>query len=225
MRVYESAVARYPAGDRGRCTTCGFLAKHRSGGPWHEVGHEDRESGRNFYKAPGGSINTAPACLRHAANLEEEHQRNWATRKVAGDNSPDAEFAAVRAVIGADRHCSEWYPYTAGFSPKEHWEEWRMVQLEEERRANDLALAQLRAESESRSRDIASTLLEVTRETGNFTTVWTHWAVGLAAAGVALALLGVLLLIAAYVFPDLGRHVGQGLGWFAVASPSPSATP
>lgn len=222
MRTYEAALARYSGDERGRCWSCGSLATHRSGGVWHEVPTEDRQSGRNFDNAHGNDVHTLPACFRNAADLAQEFKQALGVKAGADYTEQELAPAAVRDILTQDRRCAEWYPYTPGFSAKEHLEQLQMMQLEEDRRGHDLALARLRTDSDERALKIAESLHSVTVETGKFTTMWTRWAFGVAVAGVVLALLAVALVAATYFFPDLGRHIGDVI---LGSHPAPTPTP
>src|SRR5712691_1549915 len=202
MRLYELAAARYPD-SRNRCVSCGFLGQHK--GEWFEVSLEERATGQ-LRQATTGWFRE-PACIRGAANLAQEQGDTYnallagrpATDKEGNLTIPDGD--ALRGVIYLDRECSEWYPYTPGFSPKEHVEELQMMQLEDDRRKHEIALAQVQSMSEERAASIAESLHQVTVETARFTTRWTYIAVGLAAAAL-------LVVLSNYLFPDAGPAIG-----------------
>jgi ElaB/YqjD/DUF883 family membrane-anchored ribosome-binding protein len=137
-----------------------------------------------------------------------------------GEGEGPIPEASVLAIINRDRGCPEWYPYTPGFSPKEHLEELRMRQLEEDRRKHDLELARLQREAEERSQAVAEALRAATEATGRFTTKWGYIAVG-------IAILALLLVAAGYLFPDLGRQIGHAVapGLGVTATPTTSSRP
>ncbi len=58
-------------------------------------------------------------------------------------------------VICLDRHCKFWYPYTAGFSPREHYDKQEMQRTESDRRAFELKLFELGQEAQQTSIQIA----------------------------------------------------------------------
>jgi hypothetical protein len=201
--------------DKGRCVSCGFIGRHAF--EWFEVSQGERDTG-NLYTATRGGISTKLGCIRNAANLAQERGEKLAIR-LAGKSIVDAEgivdvaaeYEALRDVLNTDRQCSEWYPYTQGFSPKEHVEQLQMMQLEEDRRQHDLALAQLQGKADERAVTIAEslhnvtvTLKDVTIATGKFTTKWTYIAFVVA----VLAVIGVYLT---YLFPALGPSLGHWL--------------
>jgi hypothetical protein len=216
MRLYELAAARYPA-TQNRCVSCGFFGKHK--GDWFEASLEERTTG-HLHTATTGWF-TEPACIRGAANLAQE-QADSSNAQLAGRPPVDDEGNptlssrdALLDVLNLDRRCPEWYPFTPGFSPKEHVEQLLMMQLEEDRRKHEVSLAQLQSKSDERAVSIAQSLHQVTVETGKFTTKWTYIAVGL--AGAAL-----LVVLATYVLPDFGRNIGDViLGLHPAPTPTP----
>jgi hypothetical protein len=201
--------------ERGRCVSCGFVGRHAF--EWYEVSQDERDTGRLYTATPDGRRSrTTLGCIKNAANLVQERGEKL-TIRLAGRPIADAEgivdvaaeYGALRDVLTTDRQCSKWYPYTQGFSPKEHVEELRMMQLEEDRRKHDLSLAQLQSQSDERAVSIAESLhqvtvslKDVTVETGRFTTKWTYIAFAVA----ALAVIGVYLT---YLFPALGPAIGH----------------
>jgi hypothetical protein len=217
MRSFETAAARWPE-TRNRCVSCGFLGKHRFS--WFEVTLEERALG-SLAKA-NAEPRVVPGCIRGVADLARERDGNLAALRENGEPVADAEGnvnvraerQALLEVLNLDRRCSDWYPYTPGFSPKEHLEELRMAQLEQERRDHELALAQLRRDSDERGDKIAESLRQVTVETAKFTTKWTYFAFG-------VAVLGVALVAAAYFFPDFGRQVGDVIRRSLAPTPIP----
>jgi hypothetical protein len=148
VRLYESAALRWD-NSKGQCNSCGFFGKHRWS--WYEVTLEERD--RGFFVTANAEPNVEPGCFRGAADLEKERHDNLQKR---ADGEPLAddegnvnfapELAALRDVLEFDRKCPDWYPYSPGFSPKEHLEELRMMQLEADRRGHDKRLEAQRQE-------------------------------------------------------------------------------
>lgn len=134
-------------GERGRCLTCGFLAKRtavqdgsKSLPIYHEISRTERESGvelRAGYVRPlgdafalgGVGVSVKLACIRGAAELSRETP-NEALRRV--------------------RHCGSWYPYMPGFSPQQHLQDFRMQELERLRTQTEEARERDRREFEER---------------------------------------------------------------------------
>jgi F0F1-type ATP synthase membrane subunit c/vacuolar-type H+-ATPase subunit K len=207
MRLYETASARYPESERHRCRSCGFLAKKRD--LWHEVTDEERDLG-DLHGSTGRSyeqeINLRPACFRHAFGLGQE----WKDAVAAAEAdirwpALPAVFRAGRTILDRDRECQKWCPYTPGFSPKDHFEELRMMQLEEDRRKHNVELAQLRAASDERGLALGRTLADITTKlhdvasrTERFTTTWTYFALGIAITALLIAAVGVGYTVASY---------------------------
>lgn len=128
--------------DSGRCINCGFLAKHPSGRnaglvptpSYYEIEHHERDVGEvwtnfGFYRADG-RIETTAACFRSAANLPEEIATGWST---PGGQDIGKNGVAIE-VFERERECESWYRYQAGLSPKEHYDQLMMEQLERSRR-------------------------------------------------------------------------------------------
>lgn len=137
----------YPKEDEGKCLTCGFLARHTHVAPgyyaplprYYEVELEERQRGAYFYYhiEPSRPLDTEPACIKHAANLANELaaeiKRLVATaHTLEAKQSATRETAAINIVGDAQRCCEHWYPYSPGFSPKEHLEQKMYKQFEEE---------------------------------------------------------------------------------------------
>ncbi len=213
MRIYESAAARYAA-TRGRCVSCGFLAKHRD--RWHEATEEERETGTLLQGGAGWEheINTVPACFVRAADLPAEYQAGLRTPAESLESGDTVLRRATLNIVTRDRGCPQWYPYSPGFSPKEHLEELRMMQLEDERRKHDLELAALQREADQRSLAIADALRATTDATAQFTTKWTYIAVGLAAAALIVLAIG-------YILPGLGPWLGNHVAPQFAPTPKP----
>jgi hypothetical protein len=123
-----------PEEQKGRCISCGFLAKRPSAQrvmppDYYEVSLEERQQGQMFLHIPDtftGQISTDPACLRRAADLAQEMSGTTNT--------------AAATVLGKDRHCDKWHAYTPGLNPKEHLEEFKARELERERRRFELSI-------------------------------------------------------------------------------------
>jgi hypothetical protein len=63
--------------------------------------------------------------------------------------------AKLVELVRFDRHCSDWWPYRPGFSPMEHYEEYRMQRLEQDRRAFEKSLADMALSAQQQSASIA----------------------------------------------------------------------
>ena len=148
--------------DRGRCVSCGFLAKRvmptgSSTPMFYEFDEVGRQLGKGFIEEPWHSpetkIVTVPACIRGAANLLGECGAEHASGADLDDST--------KRVINRDRNCPKWYPYTPGLDPVRHLEEFRRLEIEQrreefeermenERQAFEERLAQRAEESEGR---------------------------------------------------------------------------
>ena len=142
------------AEDTGRCVNCGFLGKLRrqidAEAIVYEATRYDRENG-TLYRHSGWpdvmrhDVLTGPTCFRNAANLQEELARLLA---VAEQKGRDVENANTLAVIQAHRACQDWYPWTEYRTPKEHFDEFLMQQLEDNRRTFEQKMEADRKNSE-----------------------------------------------------------------------------
>jgi hypothetical protein len=161
----------YPDAAKGKCETCGFLSKHPIAGSHslpaprfyeierHErcpIGNPEETYRRLFVYHPDlaayKSCKTDLFCFVGEADLMEDIQ------KIPDYDNPKswAELSSVAVrVIAFDRHCHAWYPYTPGFSPREHYEELRMQQLEIDRRAFDLRLSEMNRKAQEDSLQVA----------------------------------------------------------------------
>lgn len=114
----------------GRCISCGFLAQwdaHQDGPPPHfyEYPTKDREiPGYTVARIEKDwQINTFPRCYFDCADL-------WKEIDALEREKSTTRTLAMAKVFDTDRQCKKWHTYTPGFSPQEHWEEVRMLELE-----------------------------------------------------------------------------------------------
>jgi hypothetical protein len=117
----------------------------------------------------------------------------------------------VRDAIVRDRRCARWFEYQPSRSPKEHLERFEMLQLEKDRADLQVRLADMEREArrssekiQADSLEIGKTLASVATSTDRFQRRWARAAVGLAVAAL-------IVVAGAWIFPDLGRHIGQWL--------------
>lgn len=111
------------AEDKRRCINCGFLGKQRKDGTvseCFEATPTDRSSEQ--FQPYLGHISVYPRCFVRKIQFEPD----WGLY-----NPPDLQ--KFRAQISEQRKCSSWYPYTEGLSPKEHFEEFKILELERKR--------------------------------------------------------------------------------------------
>ncbi len=135
------------ADDTGRCVNCGFLGKLRrqidAETFVYEATRYNRETG-TLYRYSGwpnpGDIPTQPTCFRNAANLQKELVDALA---MAGQKGRAVENEYTLAVIEKTRECESWYPWTEYRNPKDHFEEFKMQQLENDRRQFERKLTQM----------------------------------------------------------------------------------
>jgi hypothetical protein len=206
--------------DIGRCVSCGFLAHHALRGGWYEVEPSERASGDLLQAAiPGADLTSRPGCVVFAADLESEYEGAVKAAEAAvGPNDPyrNGIETGIRRMLNADRQCPKWFPYQRGLSPKDHVERLHVIQLEKDRAELQVRLAEMEQESRRASEQIQADSLEIAKltkatmdglrdiasKTDAFTTTWTKWAIRIAVAAL-------FVVLAQYLFPDLGRHVGE----------------
>ena len=138
---------------KGRCITCGFLCRrdlintHLSA--YYEITKENREGARFF------SIyeHHAPSCFRGAAQILDEIQAItgvYGIPRAENDESVAAQSSAASAVVHQNRQCPSWFAYTPGLGPKEHLEEFRIQQIEDDRKAFEMRLFEKEQQSQER---------------------------------------------------------------------------
>lgn len=190
-----------PKNLRGACGGCGFLGKRRIDGPGAATVDEASEfdrAGAELWRSPTNGY-AEPFCYLWVTSLINE---------IGGDNlAKDKRSLALRRVILRDRKCPKWFPYTPGFSPKEHLQRLEVFQLEQRDRALAQDLANVQKDALDRSADyqrnqimITEKLASIADKTDRFTTRWTRIAV-------ALTFAALVVVLATYFFPDAGRHI------------------
>lgn len=156
----------YADEEKGRCRSCGFLAKHslfaRSPRPrFHEIEAGERRSANHVsiftYPATVGTrmlnVEAEVVCFVHEYDLMEELPN--VSRGELKDATELQRAEVAVEVIAKDRHCQAWYPYTPGFGPSEHYEELKMQRLEQDRRTFEMQLAAMGERAQERSAAIA----------------------------------------------------------------------
>ncbi len=147
-------------GKFNECATCGFLAKRptpsaRVPPPYsYEVSLEERDQGALYAHIPDtlkGSVPTLPGCYKRAADIDRE-----IADRIKESNGSKKE--ATVWVVQKNRECKSWFPYTEGFSPKEHAEEEQTVQIEQLRQDFTQQLENQRHQSQRFERNITITL-------------------------------------------------------------------
>ena len=191
---------RYSPDDRGRCTSCGFLAvvvAHLPNIQAPLAGPAAERSSGNLWSALGGS--DRPHCFVQAADLLHEIKESprWGT----GTDTP-AVWGATIVVIERDRHCPSWFPWTPHVTPKEHWDRRNVLQLEASRHANDLAIATMQMDVQELRDDRSDR--------------WSRIAVAIAVVSLVVALIATGAQVASLIVDPSGA---------APATPSPAVVP
>lgn len=135
-------------------------------GEYYEISAEDRKRGE-LSKAVlvpyQGPVGVNPACFRRAFDMLGALQ----ALVQAGKGS----HGGALELISEDRRCQEWYPYTPGLSPKEHFEEKRRLELEQERQGFEQRMENERRQFELTIFEMNKKLQEDTARVGYRLTV------------------------------------------------------
>lgn len=118
-----------------QCSDCGFLerkVRYLGEGPRHnEVSQNERDTGDVAGRYNGDDLDGIVGCLRAVVDLRAEVE---AACTSAGADGEATRAAIALPVLNKPRACGKWTKYKPGFSPKEHLEEVRMLELEAHRR-------------------------------------------------------------------------------------------
>lgn len=165
----------YPEAEKGKCQTCGLLAKNPT--PkyaalptlgYYEIDPYTRAQGSHshlFKVRPdlaGRQIcETDVVCFINVADLMD------GVRDIPDDGrleTAEQRRTLILAAIAADRHCASWYPHTPGFSPRGHYQQLQMQRLEDDRRAFEMKLFELGQKAEENSLRVAQDSKELVAE-------------------------------------------------------------
>lgn len=109
---------------------------------------------------------------------------------------------AISSIIAKpDRKCPKFYPYQESLSPSEHFEDRRMRELEELRRANDLKIAEIQSSSQADSLAVAKSLEQIQRDHLEFAKIRDRDTTKYNVAFLVLALIAAILAISALAYP------------------------
>ena len=112
----------------GRCINCGFLGKkdrRPEASICYEASAVDRISGK-FIETSAG-LTTVPWCFLSKVYFHIE------LNEISAQAS---DFDKVEELIKKERNCPYWYKYTEFVSPKEHYDEFKMMKLEQRQNRN-----------------------------------------------------------------------------------------
>ncbi len=130
----------------GRCINCGFLGKRPTDSAvseCYEATAVERDSGTLTSKE--GYVYTRPWCFIDKVRFYEELE---ALGTSAGDSQK------VRDLLEYDRKCDPWYRWREFVSPKEHYEEYMMLQTENSRKEFEQTMESKRQEFELRLEEL-----------------------------------------------------------------------
>ena len=157
------------------CASCGFLARRpftpRQASTFFEMPSQTRRDGGGWWAMPiaGMGTPTVPACCVGAFPILEEIKSlepkalNWRHKPISAlttkeeidaykddryDSTTPERNEAAKAVFNKLRpECHKWFPYTPGLGPAEHLQEFRMQQLENDRREFERKLTQMQIDA------------------------------------------------------------------------------
>ncbi|CAN5802607.1 hypothetical protein BH20CHL5_BH20CHL5_05290 [soil metagenome] len=139
----------------GSCASCGFLANQSTDPAYpmsEEVPSGQRWSGEGFDKLRTNHPSRV-ACYINKAQLDIDAITLYPQEA----DSPEGRGTAVKRVLDFDRRCRYWFSWQDGFSPKEHVEWQRMLELEQRRAESEERIAAQNAR-------IQEAGLEITRQ-------------------------------------------------------------
>jgi hypothetical protein len=112
-----------------RCISCGLLCKRLADHTdvTFEATVEDRNTGTLYTRTPTQQA-TKIWCFVYEKDLYSEY-----TIRCESSKNPDYSDVC-KTIIMQDIECPKWFPYRPFMSPKEHFERFLMMQLEQERR-------------------------------------------------------------------------------------------
>jgi hypothetical protein len=135
------------------CADCGYFGRRftdaSEGTEVLQAGPTERRSGNlsHYSYLRGNSTATDIVCFRHAFPLQSE--------AIEGGGQSNRTVEGTLDVLNRERLCGEWYPYTIGRTPKEHFEEFKMQELEERRKDFELRLFNMSQKVQEDSAKIA----------------------------------------------------------------------
>jgi hypothetical protein len=178
----------------GKCITCGFLGK-RDDRPSMAICYEassfDRLTGD--FTCYSGTVNTFATCIWCFVGEALFHQ------EMTKDGVTDTNYDRVHELIKKDRNCKSWYKWKEFRTPKEHYEELKMMQLEQSRKDFELRIEKERKEFDLKLFDLSQAIQkdsnEVVKKTDSFNRRMTLFII-------ILALLEVTGTLLALFFPN-----------------------
>ncbi len=197
----------YKEGAKGRCASCGFLARHSSLDPsrYEEYSRETRVLG-DLWRIHASDIATEPVCIRGELNLRDSIIKEAEAIPAELD---DAWEVATRNILQEDRDCPKWFVYQPSLTPAMHLQAYDQFRLEEERRDWEEQVEQERRTFEEhldeRNREFLKGLEEQRRDWEKKTNAWPNrliWAALILAIG---EVLGTFLSL-----PAIARLLGFG---------------
>lgn len=206
--------------ETGACWNCGFFCHkdehNRHISSYAELTTHNREWGRFFPLME----RWAPWCFRYEPVLPEIAERlGHEPRVVIQDETiQSTQNAAAMEVAIKDRQCVKWTKYRPGLSPKDHWDEQFMRELEQMRRANDLKIAELDQRSQESMRAVMADQVKITETIKDIAEQSSRESSFYQRAFIVLAIIALLLALAPLAYPS-------GVDWLVDNLPGQPSTP
>lgn len=123
MATYFEKVEEIRSGAKGKCLSCGFLARRviEDDTIFDEVGDASRNTGELFGNLGDTDMMASAVCYRNHIRMEAE-----ISAAMCSDEAKDDLDAATLVVLNRDRKCPRWARYEPGFDAKEHLLEHRL---------------------------------------------------------------------------------------------------
>ena len=134
----------------GRCISCGYLCKRIDllTATVFEASAEDR-SYFNLVSHPESPRSTRIWCFVYKETLYEEFEK---LTELYGRTRDNAQISGE--IITRDINCPKWISYKPFMSPKEHLEEFKMLELEQRREDFELKLEEINRQERKRTNGI-----------------------------------------------------------------------
>jgi len=171
----------YSESDKGKCISCGYLAKHCVGPilnmptpRFYEIDPLDRKEGddyRIFFRHD--RIPTDVVCFVHAADLVDG-LRDFTNEK---DEERVEKLNQALEALNRDRKCPKWCLHMPGFDPMDHYSWSREKEIEDGRRIFEERLSKAARDAQQA---LADREAESQTKTSNLMTRLTLLAIGIA---------------------------------------------
>jgi len=209
----------FPDAGRGSCINCGFLSRvdPRAPSALLEVSYPDRSNGHGTFRTL--------RCLKQAENIEDLITQEDARITRAGSaGSENARITATKMILREKRGCPSFHAWIQHFDPRWHYEDWRIMELEDLRQRQAEMMIEFAGTQVEISQALKATVdtqakmaTDADAESGRFNRRFSY-----------LWLVAIVLALATLVFPSgvpsLSIDNGDGPHTVVVLTPTPPAT-